>query len=52
MENVFQKHSKLNILLSAEAFSPSGGPGGATSLVEITNGRVQFIVFLCLQETL
>jgi hypothetical protein len=24
-----------------EAFSPSGGPGGITSLVEITNGRVR-----------
>jgi len=24
---------------AAEVFSPSGGPGGATSLVEITNGR-------------
>lgn len=30
----------------AEAFSPSGGPGGATSLVEITNGRAAMLAML------
>lgn len=31
---------------AAEAFSPSGGPGGATSLVEITNGRAAMFAML------
>merc|ERR1712130_443600 len=30
----------------AEAFSPSGGPGGITSLVEITNGRAAMLAML------
>jgi hypothetical protein len=30
----------------AEAFSPSGGPGGITSLVEVTNGRAAMFAML------